>query len=223
MQLRHQAHIGACGLTERCQDHDENALDSTPLAGIRMTGPGATAATQAMSKARWLPLAWYGMGLLSLVVSFQLEFALSTPTELAAGLGSIGIALFTSFSRAWLDALRAQLTATKRKAIFLMMPILLASMCWANLYVALFALHIALAEPGQIVVTLSTKSEASPYRKSWTTCKQYVRFREFAGYPGGRFCLPRQTYEKVQGGERFPARSLESPLGYSIERVEFPA
>ena len=172
----------------------------------------------------WVILIWLGLGLILLLASFQISFALERTAAIIVGLSSISISLLFLLNKRLLEALkRSEPSAIRRAALFLSAPLFFAAISWANLYAFLFSVHSMVGESAGITLVVSSKSEARPDRQQWTTCKQYVRFREFAGYPGGKWCVSREVFDRIEFGSQFSALALRSPIGFSIEHVKFDA
>lgn len=164
------------------------------------------------------------LGLVLLVASFSIGFALERTVKIFVGSASVVIAVLIVSSQGFLEALKRSEPSVLRRAVSLLfMPLVVAALSWANLYTLFFGVHFLLAESSDITLVVSSKSEARPYRQQWTPCKQYVRFKEFVWYPGGKYCVSREVFDRVELGSLIPAIALRSPVGFSIERVGFGA
>jgi hypothetical protein len=171
---------------------------------------------------KWVIVIWFGLGLVLLLASFQISFALERTVAILVGLASISVSVLVVSNKRFLEALkRSEPSAIRRAALLLSTPLFFAVVSWANLYTFFFSVHSMMGEREGITLVVSSKSEATPHRQQWTTCKQYVRFREFAGYPGGKWCVSRDVFDRIEFGNQLSALALRSQVGFSIEHVRF--
>jgi|JI10StandDraft_1071094.scaffolds.fasta_scaffold422065_2 uncharacterized membrane protein len=170
---------------------------------------------------KWGVIIWIGLGIVLLLASFDINFALERTVEILVASSSFLVGALVVSNKRLLNALKQSEPSTLRRAgSLLVLSLSVAAVSWANLYSFCFAVHSFLAEISDGTLAVSSKSEARPYRQQWTSCKQYVRFKEF-DWPGGKFCVSREVFDRVEFGNLISAVVLRSPVGLSIERIGF--
>lgn len=93
-----------------------------------------------VSLRKWGVMVWIGLGIVLLLASFQISFALERTVEILVGSACVVIAVLAVSNKRFLEALkRSEPSALRRAVSLLAMPLLVAAVSWANLYAFSFA------------------------------------------------------------------------------------